>query len=142
MFQLFICFTCVIILIDSQTHLNHRFDWITLNVCCCWTTIYRKMLNPTKRRYATSKGKEEDPANGRRSEITFRIKPHILQRCSEGSNKTLCATGGPTETEPDLPLSVWGLLQRYRSSTASHRWRSSGCSRPGYGISPFGGGHH
>ena len=24
-----------------------------------------------------------------------------------GSNKTFCAPGDPTETEPDLPLSVW-----------------------------------
>ena len=34
---------------------------------------------------------------------------HTHQRCSEGSNKTLCAPGpkGPTETEPDLPWIVW-----------------------------------
>ena len=24
-----------------------------------------------------------------------------------GSNETFCAPGDPTETEPDLPLSVW-----------------------------------
>ena len=35
-------------------------------------------------------------------------KPHTCQRCSEGSNKTLCTPGprDPTETEPDLPLSI------------------------------------
>ena len=34
---------------------------------------------------------------------------HTHQRCSEGSNKTLCAPGpkGPTETEPDLSLNFW-----------------------------------
>ena len=39
---------------------------------------------------------------------TFRIKLHTHQRCSEGSNKTLCAPGprNPTETEPELPLRV------------------------------------
>ena len=28
-------------------------------------------------------------------------------RCSDGSNKTLCTWRDLTETEPDLPLSVW-----------------------------------
>ena len=38
----------------------------------------------------------------------FRIKPHIRQRCSEGSNKP-CAhqnTETPTETKTELCLSV------------------------------------
>ena len=34
------------------------------------------------------------------------------------------------------------LLRRYRSSVDCYGDRVSGCSRPGYGISPFGGGHH
>ena len=38
----------------------------------------------------------------------FTLKLHTRQRCLDGSNKTLCAQGhrDPTETEPDLPLSV------------------------------------
>ena len=38
--------------------------------------------------------------DGRRGKITFRIKPHNHQRCSEGSNKT-CVHEDP-ETEPEL----------------------------------------
>ena len=38
---------------------------------------------------------------------SFRIKPHTWQSFSEGLSKTLCAPGDSTETEPDLPLSVW-----------------------------------
>ena len=34
------------------------------------------------------------------------------------------------------------LLWRYGSAVACHRSRGSGCSRPGCGISPLGGGHH
>ena len=34
------------------------------------------------------------------------------------------------------------LLRRYRSAVECYRGRGSGCSRPGYGISPLGGGHH
>ena len=53
------------------------------------------------------KGAKEKPQqDGRRGEITSRIKYHTHQRHSEGSNKVLCAPGDPTETEPDLPLSV------------------------------------
>ena len=51
--------------------------------------------------------KEKPQQDGRRGEITSRIKYHTHQRHSEGSNKVLCAPGDPTETEPDLPLSVW-----------------------------------
>ena len=53
--------------------------------------------------------KQEKPQQDVRStEIVFTITPHTCQRCSEGSNKTLCAPGprDPPETEPDLPLSV------------------------------------
>ena len=45
--------------------------------------------------------------DGRRSEITFRINPYTSQGGLAGLNKTLCAPGNPTETEPDLPLSIW-----------------------------------
>ena len=41
--------------------------------------------------------KEKPHNDGRRGEIAFRIKPHIRQRCSEGS-KTLCAPG-PTDPQ-------------------------------------------
>ena len=34
------------------------------------------------------------------------------------------------------------LLWRYGSAVECHRVRDSGCGRPGYGISPLGGGHH
>ena len=47
-------------------------------------------------------------------------------------------------------LSVYGLLCRrfwvspeeVRVSSGLLQGRGSGCSRPGYGISPLGGGHH
>ena len=66
----------------------------------------------------------------------FRIKPYTHQRCSEGSNSR---TPNPTETEPEL---FQCLLQRYGSAVACCRGRGSGCSRPGYEISPLGGGCH
>ena len=75
-----------------------------------------------QKRYPTSKGKEKLQQDGRRGEITFRIKPHTCQRCSEGSNKTLWAPGrrDPTETEPDLPLNVscGGMGQQWPATGA------------------------
>ena len=70
----------------------------------------------------TCQGAKRKPQqDGRRGEITFRIKPHTSQRCSEGWNK-LCAHQDP-ETPQRLrqnyvwvsPVEVWvssGLLQR------------------------------
>ena len=64
------------------------------------------MLDPTKKDTPSLRAKEKCQQDGWRGEIAFRIKPHTHQRCSEGSNKTLSAPGDPTETEPDMPLSV------------------------------------
>ena len=61
---------------------------------------------PPKKDTPHPRAKEKPQQDARRAEIVFRIKPHTHQRCSEGSNKTLYIPGEPTETEPDLPLSV------------------------------------
>ena len=50
--------------------------------------------------------KEKPQQDGRRGKIAFRIKPHSHQRRSEGSNKTFCIQGDPTENKSDLLLSV------------------------------------
>ena len=52
------------------------------------------------------KAKEKPQPDGRREEVMFGIKPHTGQRGLEGSKKNCCVPGDPTETEPDLPLSV------------------------------------
>ena len=61
---------------------------------------------PPKKDSPHPRAKEKPQQNCRRDKITFRIKPHTHQKHSEGSNKTLCTVGEPTETEPDLTLSV------------------------------------
>ena len=65
------------------------------------------MLDPTKKDTPCPRAKEKPQQDGRRGKIAFRIKPHAHQRISEGSHKTLCAPGDPTETEPDQPVSEW-----------------------------------
>ena len=67
------------------------------------------MLDPNKKDTPCPRAKEKPLQDGTRGKISFRIKPHTRHKCSKDSNKTLC-TPGPrdlTETEPDLPLSVW-----------------------------------
>ena len=80
---------------------------------------------PPEKRYPTTK--EKPWQDGRRGKIVFTIKSHTHQRCLEGSNKTSCTPGprDPTETEPDLCLS---LLWKYRTEMACHRGRGSECS--------------
>ena len=87
-----------------------------LPFCICFS-FYSSLLNhywqekcwiPAKKD-SPRPGANEKPKQGSRTgEITFRIKPYTHQRCLEGSNKTLCIPGprDPTETEPDLCLSV------------------------------------
>ena len=86
------------------------------NTTRCWTTIHRRMLDPTTKDTPHPRAKEKSQEDRRRVKIAFRIKPHTRQRHWEGSNLTLCTTGNPTETEPDLPLSVW--VWRNRSAAA------------------------
>ena len=78
------------------------------------------MLDPTIKDTPHPRTKKKPQKNGRRGEITFRIKLDTCQRCLEGLNKTLCAPGhkDPTETEIDLCLS---LLWRHRSAVACCR---------------------
>ena len=61
---------------------------------------------PPKKDTPHPRAKEKPQQDGTRGEISFRIKPHTYQRHLEDSDKTLCTTGDPTETEPDLPWSV------------------------------------
>jgi len=94
----------------------------------CWTTINRRMLDPTKKITPRPRAKAKTQQDSRKGKIAFRIKPHTHQRCLEGSNKALCAPGSTdsTETEPDMPLSVSVSSVEAQVS----RGRGSGWSRP------------
>ena len=63
----------------------------------CWIPRKKDTLHP--------RAKETPSQDDRSALIAFRIKPHTHQRCSEGSNNTLCTTAPrePTEAKPDLP---------------------------------------
>ena len=67
-------------------------------------------MDPSKKKKYTPhpRAKKKPQQDGRAGEITFKIKLHTFQRCLESSNITMCAPvpRDPTETEPDLPLSI------------------------------------
>ena len=80
------------------------------------------------------------------SKLVEGVKSHlesnpILPETFGGLKQTLCASAprDPTVT----PRTVFEcLLWRYASAVDCHRAGALGCSRPGYGISPLGRGHH
>ena len=65
-------------------------------------------MDPTKRDTPCLRAKEKPQQDSRRHKISFRIKSHTHQRHSEGSNKTFCAPGDPTETESEHYLWRYG----------------------------------
>ena len=58
-----------------------------------------------------------------------------------GFKQTLCAPEPRDPTDWDKTMFSC-LLRRYRSAVDCYWDWVSGCCRPGYGISPFGGGRH
>ena len=95
------------------------------------------MLDPIKKDTPSPRAKEKLQQDGKRGEITIRNKHVNCLRCSEGSN--LVCTSTP-RLHWDWARTVFEcLLQRYSSAVSCCRGRGSGCSRPGYGISPLGG---
>ena len=85
--------------------------------------------------------KEKPQQDGRKGKITFRLKPHSCQRHSEGSNKPSVRQDSEIQqrlSQNCLSISCGGMGLQW---PATGVW-GSGCSRPGYGISPLGGGHH
>ena len=87
----------------------------------CWIPPQKDSPHP--------RTKEKPKKDSRRAKILFRIEPHTSQRCSEGSDKTLYAPEprDPTETEPDLPLSVGVSAAEAGVSTyaTGEEWRNN-----------------
>ena len=88
--------------------------------------------------------KEKTHKDCRRGEITFKIKLHTHQRCSEGSKENLVHIRIKRSHRDMLDLCL-SLVNRYRSAVTCHRGKGSGCSYLGHtacGMSPLGGGRH
>ena len=73
----------------------NQFIWFIWGSGLCFTRIKD-----------SSWAKEKPQKDGRRGKFTFRIKPHSLQRCSEGSNTT-CAHQDPGTPQRPRQNFVW-----------------------------------
>ena len=99
----------------------------------CWTTTDRIMLNPTKKRYSTSKSKGGAPADDKKGKIMFRSNP-IPARDAQRAQTKFFVHQDPETPQRLSQKCLWVfecLLWRYRSAVACHRGRGSGCSLPG-----------
>ena len=94
------------------------------------------MLDLAKRDTPHPRAKEKPQKDGWRGKITFRIKPFTRQRCSEGSNKP-CAHQDPEMPQRLSQNCVWMSPAKVQVCSGLPQGRGSGCSRPGYDISPL-----
>ena len=100
---------------------------------------------PTDLRTSSASAIHTVQEGGRRGEVSFKIKPHAHQRCSEGSHKTLCAPGprDPTETESEVCVSVscGGMGQQWPAAGAealgAGDWPLSLWHKPSWRRSPL-----
>ena len=68
---------------------------------------------------------------------------HIPATDAQRAQTKPCAHQKTPQRPSQICLCVFEcLLRRYGSAVDCHRDRVSECSRPGYGISPLGGGYH
>ena len=116
------------------------FLWEVQNYNLLLNNHWQKYVGSHQKDIPHPRAKEKPQQDGRRGEIMFRIKPHTCQSCSEGSNKTCAHQETPQRLSQTCLWAFECLLQGYGSAVACRRGRGSGYRRPGYGISPLGGG--
>ena len=117
--------------ICTHTSCNHRLRVIDL-VPLTYCVIFLKDLKEVK---------EKPQQDSRRGKFAFRINPIPARDTQRAQTNLVCTRVQRPHREWDRPVFEC-LLPRYRSAVGCRRGRGSGCSRLGYGISPFGRGHH
>ena len=114
---------------------------------CCCTSSDRRMLDPDKKDTPHPRTEAKPQQDGRRGKIAFRIKPHTRRRCSEGSNKTVCAPGPGGPRDQAVPASECASVS---CGGTGQQWPAAGTGalttadlgHAARGISPLGGDHH
>ena len=106
---------------------------------CCWTTIDRRMLDPTKK-IPHIQGQRRSPSKMVEGEKLHLESNPIPTRDTWRAKTNLVCTR-TQKPHKDWARTVFECLQWMYGSPVDC-CRSSGCSIPGYGISLLGGGHH
>ena len=107
---------------------------------CCWTSIDRRMLDPTKIDTPHSRAKEKPQQDGRRAKIAFRFKRLICQRhsCMHQNAET---PYWPRPAFECSPVSCGGVSQQ-RSAAGTGALGAADLGHTACDISPLGGSHH
>ena len=119
----------------------HLLLWELQNYSLLLNNCRQENVGSHQKKITHIQGQKRSPSKmAGAGKIAFRIKPHTSQRCSQDLNSP-CAHQDP-ETPQRLRQNCIWASPVYGSTVDCHRERGSGCSRPGYGISSLGGGHH
>ena len=122
---------------------NSKVEGCVLNLSCMNTKIALGAEQPSTGQYWITpkedtpylRAKEYLQQDGMRGAVTFKVKSQTHQRCSEGTNKILCAPG-PRERSSDFhkrrsQTCLWVfecLLRRCGTAVTCRGDRGSGCS--------------
>ena len=102
----------------------------------CWTTINRRMLDPTKNKIPHLQGQRRGPnkiVGG--AKLCLESNPIPARDAQRAQTKGFAHQENPQRLSQTCPCVFEWLLWRYKSAVACHRGWGSGFSRPGYGIS-------
>ena len=122
--------------LDFNSTWAESFQTVKLELAAEQPSTREFWYPPKKKKTLWPRTKEKPQQDGRMGMIMFKIKPHMHQKCSEDTNKTLCVQGprdlshvkGSQVTpawdwaRPGSGLSVWGSPVEVRVSS-SLPWR-------------------
>ena len=112
---------------------------------CCWTTVDRRMLDPTKKKIPHVQEQRRSPnkmVGGAKSCLESNPIP---VRDAERAQTKSCAHQDPETPQRLSQTCIWVSCRGMSQQWPVTRGRGSGCSYLGYtacGISPLGRGHH
>ena len=131
----------------SRRTCTHFLPWELQNYTSLVNNHRRIMLDPTKKKKKKIPHVQEQRRIPRKTVggVKLCLESNIIptRDIQRAQTKLVCTR--TQRPHRDWAITVFGcFLWRYRSAVACCRGkgRASGCSRPGYGISPLGGGCH
>ena len=93
---------------QSRRTCTHLLLWELQNYNSLLTNHWQENVGSHQKRIPYVQGQRRSPSKTVRGvKLHLELNPIPARTHSEDSNKTLCSPGNPTETEPDLLLSIW-----------------------------------
>ena len=114
--------------------------WATVNFLSCFCSLYRASPSLVAKNTPHPRAKEKPQQDSWRAKSRLESNPIPARDAWRAQTKSCVYQETPQRLSQTC---LWGfecLLWRFRSAVSCHMGRGSGCSRPGCGISPLGGG--